>query len=102
MATLGVDLGDRERLGLPAGVEQADGERFAHATTAEECQVHPEQANRGRLRAQGTQRRVAVHGRGRARGTLGRRPALPRTETGLLHLGPTPSRSPSGSGRSQT
>ena len=35
VATVGVDLGDRELLGFPSAVEQADRERFAHATAAQ-------------------------------------------------------------------
>ena len=43
VAAIGVDLGDRERLGLAAGVEQADDEGLAHAPAAEQRQLHPAQ-----------------------------------------------------------
>ena len=41
VAPLGVDLGDGQRLGLPAAVDQSDGQGFAHAPSAQQCQVHP-------------------------------------------------------------
>ena len=58
VAALGVDLGDRERLRLPAALEQADGEGFAHAAAADECQVHP-----GRVSVADCARRVRASGR---------------------------------------
>ena len=72
---VGVDLGDRERLGLPAGVEQAADQRRAHASAAEQCDAfHPAEANGARPSA--VRRPPIGTGPGpdarRARGTLDR------------------------------
>ena len=78
VAAVGVDLGDGQRLGLPAALEQADGEGFAHAAAAEECQVHPGRVSVGRLRTQGIE---ACRGpSGWARGTLGAAPYFPERD----------------------
>ena len=47
VAAVGVDLGDRERVGRPPAVEQAGRQRLAHAAAAQEAHVHPGQGNRG-------------------------------------------------------
>ena len=39
---LGVDLGDGDRLGLPAGLDEAGRERLAHPSAAEQREVHRE------------------------------------------------------------
>ena len=89
VVTVGVDLGDRELLGFPAAVEQADRERFAHATAAHECQTHPLQANRDRERRMPTS---PDHERDRW-AEPEERSVPPRTSPSgavLLHLGPGP------------
>ena len=79
-AALGVDLGDRERVGLPAGVEQAADEGLAHAPAAEQRDALHErsvgEATRRRRRTCDASLRRET--RGRARGTSDR-VALPRT-----------------------
>ena len=86
-AALGVDLGDRDRVALPARVEQPLHQGLAHPTATEEREVSQRQAKR--LVGAGVSLSVARRGRtGRpwTRWTRGgpeepsRRPALPRTE----------------------
>ena len=81
VAALGVDLGDRERVRVPAGVEQADRERLAHATAAEECHAHLQQGNRGRTAVRTRDRTGRARRRtGRARGTFGPTPHFPERD----------------------
>ena len=60
-AAFGVDLGDRERVGLPAGRRRRpDGERFAHAAPAEEAHVHRVRLTVALTRSASTERVISA------------------------------------------
>src|SRR5262249_26284984 len=94
-SSLGLDLGDGERIGVPTGVEQAGEQRLTHAAATEQRELHHGILSIVAVASSGC---AAAGGNAAAaaRVTVARpgprnllvRPALPRTRPTVPHLGP--------------
>jgi hypothetical protein len=96
-AAVGVDLGDDDRVALPAGVEEPPDEGLAHPAASEEREAsHDREAtdrerpNRCALPAWECRYTMQAAGRARARGTIGLASHFPERDSPSCTSGPAP------------